>query len=87
MRDPSQDLPHDTRLPELLRRLFAATESTEQPGSRIDSGGLGPARLIPESPDVWKVLIDEARSFLNALEPVRKNLRWMVTLLNRFRDW
>ena len=86
MSDPSQDLPHDTRLPTLLRRLLAATESTEQSGLRRDAGDLGPAPPIPESPDVLKVLIDEARSFLNALEPVRKNLRLMVKLLDGFRS-
>jgi hypothetical protein len=53
---------------------------------RLDAGDLGPAQPIPESPDVLKVLIDEARSFLNALEPVRKNLQHMVKLLDRFRD-
>ena len=51
-----------------------------------DAGDLGPALPIPESPDVLKVLIDETRSFLNALEPVRKNLQHMVKLLDRFRD-
>ena len=86
MSDPSQDLPHDTRLPTLLRRLLAATESTEQSSLPLDAGDLGPAPPIPESPDVLKVLIDEARSFLNALEPVRKNLRLMVKLLDGFRS-
>src|SRR5262245_29978696 len=50
------------------------------------SQDLGPAQPIPESPDVLKVLIDETRSFLNALEPVRKNLRLMVKLLDGFRS-
>jgi len=85
MSDPSQDLPHDTRLPTLLRRLLAATESTEQSGLHLDAGDLGPAPPIPESPDVLKVLIDEARSFMNALEPVRKNFRVLVRLLERFK--
>src|SRR5262249_19203620 len=86
MSDPSQDLPHGTRLPTLLQRLLAATESTEQSGLHLDAGDLGPAPPIPESPDVLKVLIDEARSFLNALEPVRKNLQRMVKLLDGFRS-
>jgi hypothetical protein len=79
------DLSHDPRLPDLLRRLLAETEPNQRPAAHPDEGGGGSARPLPESPDVLKVLIDEARSFLNALEPVRKNFRLMLRLVERYK--
>ena len=85
MSNSPRDLPHDTRLPELLRQFLAVTGPTQQPDAPLDVGGAGLARPLPGNPEVLKVLIEEARAFLGALEPVRKNFRVLVRLLGRLK--
>jgi hypothetical protein len=78
-------LRHNTGLPEVLRRFLAVTGPTQQPDAPLDAGGGGLPRPLPGNPEVLKVLIEEARAFLNALEPVRNNFRALMRLLGRLK--
>jgi hypothetical protein len=77
---------YDSRFPTVLRRLLG--ENVRSAGANGCAGPLmlEPAHPLPDNVDVLKILINEAGSFLNDLEPVRKNLRILVHLSERFNS-